>query len=420
VSGPEAEVDPAAVMLPTGARDVLPDEADALRQVEADLRSVIETYGYREVITPVLELAAVVDRAEDGGLGRSFRLFDDHGRVMLLRPDLTIPVARLVATRFASHPGPIRVRYTGRRFRPAQPGRPEPVEERQAGFELVGASGPEADAEVVVVLVQALRRTGLTGVRIAIGDVELCREVLEALDVGPDARKVLAAALAERNLVAWRQAVGNLALAPAAAALVSELPTLRGGTETLGRIRQVVPEAAGSCDWLQRVLDLADEHGVGDALTLDFGVLRDWSYYSGAVFEAYTEGASRPIAVGGRYDGLGARFGRGRAAVGVAIALEPLRLAVSREHAQTAGLRHGLVLAGGFDQDLDLAAGIRATGTPVIAAGADPIEAEALAQADGWRFLARPTAAGLELVDRTTGARYPADQIVAVLEGARS
>ena len=416
----DLELDAPAVMLPAGARDVLPAEADALRAVEADLRATMDSFGYREVITPVLELAEVMDRAEEGGLGRSFRLFDDHGRVMVLRPDLTIPVARLVATRFAAHPGPIRVRYTGRRFRPSPVGRPEPVEERQAGFELVGASGPEADAEVVAVLVHALRRAGLDEVRVSVGDVELCREVLEALEVPMDARRVLASALAGRNLVAWRRAVSGLDLPLAESTLLVELPSLRGGTEILERIREVAPNAAGSCDWLERAFALAEAHGVRAALNLDFGVLRDWSYYSGVVFEAYVEGESMPLAVGGRYDGLGERFGRGRTAVGVAIALGPLHRAIAARRGADTPLRFGVVLCGGLDTELALATTIRATGTPVIGAALDAERAEQLAAEDGWRFVASHTPSGIELFDRDSGTRHSASDLMSALAKARA
>ena len=94
--------------LPAGGKDVLAVEAQELRAVEAALRDRFTRYGYREVMTPVLEFAEVIDRAQEGGLREAFRLFDDHGRVLVLSPDLTIPVARLVATRMADHPGPVR------------------------------------------------------------------------------------------------------------------------------------------------------------------------------------------------------------------------------------------------------------------------------------------------------------------------
>ena len=199
--------------------------------------------------------------------------------------------------------------------------------------------------------------------------------------------------------------------------LLAELPSLRGGTEVLDRIREVAPNASGSCDWLERAFALAEAHGVRTALNLDFGVLRDWSYYSGAVFEAYVEGESMPLAVGGRYDGLGERFGRARTAVGVAIALGPLHRALAARRGADTPLRVGVVLCGGLDTELALATTIRATGTPVIGAASD---AEQLAAEDGWRFVATPTPAGIELLDRDSGTRHSASDLMSALAKARA
>ena len=152
---------PPPAALPAGGKDVLAVEAQELRAIEGALRGRFGAFGYREVMTPVLEFAEVIDRAQEGGLREAFRLFDDAGRVLVLRPDLTIPVARLVATRMADHPGPVRVSYLARAFRPPPAGRPRPSEERQAGVELVGADGPGADAEALALLVESLRAAGL-------------------------------------------------------------------------------------------------------------------------------------------------------------------------------------------------------------------------------------------------------------------
>ena len=159
----------APARLPTGARDVLPTEAAELRDAEDALRRVLRLNGYREVRTPTLEYGEAIERAAARGVDEAYRLFDADGRVLVLRPDLTIPAARMIATRMADHPGPIRVFYTGSAFRLPQPGRPRLSEHRQAGAELVGATGPEADAELLELLCACLRAAGLERFRVAVG-----------------------------------------------------------------------------------------------------------------------------------------------------------------------------------------------------------------------------------------------------------
>ena len=392
-----------AAALPSGGRDVLAVEARELRGVEAALRESFARYGYREVMTPVLEFADVVDRAQEGRLRDAFRLFDQGGRVLVLRPDLTIPVARLVATRMADHPGPVRVSYVARAFRPPSPGRPRASEMRQAGIELVGAAGPGADAEALALLAGSLRAAGLRELRVGVGDVSLTRAVLDGLGVPEAARAELRGALAARNFVEWRRLAGIAVPGGPGAALLRDLPALRGGREVIARIASGVPAAAAACEGLGRTLDLLAEHGAADAVILDLGVLRDWSYYSGVVFEAYAPGVGAPIAMGGRYDDLGARFGCDRPAVGFGITLDLLHQALVAAGANGDGPRAGVVLAGGLEAEAGAARAAREAGLTVVALDGDDAEADALAQADGWRWVARRAGAGWSVTDRASG-----------------
>ena len=253
---------------------------------------------------------------------------------------------------------------------------------------------------MLALLVNALRAAGLDDPRIGVGDVSLTAAVLEGLGVPEEARPGLGAALGARNAVEWRR------LARAAApgsSLLAELPALRGGPELVARIAGEVPGAAEACARLGDMLGLLERHGVADAVVLDLGVLRDWHYYSGIVFEAYAPGAGAPIAMGGRYDELGARFGRPRPAVGFGITLDLLHQALLAAGNGASTPRDGVVLVGGLDLDPAAGAPVRAAGVPVVALAADAPDAEALAAADGWRWVARPAPGGYTVVDRVAG-----------------
>ena len=295
--------------LPTGARDVLPVEAAELDEIESALCDAFASFGYRRVATPTLELAEVLDRAQEGGLGAAYRLFDEHGRVLALRPDLTIPAARLIATRMSDHPGPVRVSYVASAFRPPTPGRADAAEQRQAGLELVGPGGPEADAEAIAVLAEGLRAAGLAGVRVGLGSVELTGAVISAMSLAPDAEAELRTALRARDHVAWRVAAEAAGARDGAAEVLATLPGMHGDVEVLDRLEEAVPGAAPAADRLRRTLGLLERHGGREAVVVDLGVMRDWPYYSGVVIEAYAPGVGTPVAMGGRYDGLVALVG---------------------------------------------------------------------------------------------------------------
>lgn len=386
------------VPLPAGVRDVLPVEAAELRALGDALAGAFRAFGYREVMTPLIELADVLDRAEEDGVGRAYRLFDDEGRVLVLRPDLTIPIARLVATRMGDHPDPVRVSYNARAVRPPSPGKIEGAEQRQAGIELVGADGPGADGEVIAALSRALAAAGVPDAQVAIGSVAVVSAVLDGTGAAGGVRDALWAALRGRSVVDWRAAAAGLGTG-AASQVVSDLPTLRGGADVLERIAGAIPGAAAECARLSAVLEVVRRHGVPEPM-VDMGVVRDWAYYSGVVIEAYAAGAMAPVAVGGRYDGLGERFGRPRRAVGVAVALDLLHHAVGRgaERADT-----GLVLVGGADAFIHEATALRAGGVEVVGVPEGYAEADALALADGRRFVVRRDGEGWSVRDVISG-----------------
>ena len=304
-------------------------------------------------------------------MGAAFRLFDDSGRVLVLRPDLTIPVARLVASRMADHPGPVRVSYVARAFRPPPPGRaaggraapgrgragrPGGPGGRRRGRRAAGR-GPAAG--------RRRRAAGRPGRRRP--DRAPCSTGWAS--PAPE-RERLRAAAGARNLVAWRRAARALGLPGRAGALLARPPgpPRRRPRCSSGSPPPAPPPRPRASGWPRRCRCWR-RPARGDAVLVDLGVMRDWSYYSGIVFEAYAPGVGAPLAVGGRYDGVGARFGRPRPAVGFAITLDLLHRALGRRRPRRRRRRAaGVVLVGGLDAELGRApARRRAAGLTVVA-----------------------------------------------------
>jgi ATP phosphoribosyltransferase regulatory subunit len=156
---------------------------------------------------------------------------------------------------------------------------------------------------------------------------------------------------------------------------------------------------------MTRLLELLTQEGLHDAVLVDLGILRDWKYYSGLVIEAYASGAALPVAQGGRYDGLASRFGISRPAVGFSIELEPLHRAIT-QGSTSRDFAFGIVVVGGLDEQLALSARIRAAGITVIGLVAGDARGEALAEAEGWRFVGVPDSGGLRILDRVDGTSF--------------
>jgi ATP phosphoribosyltransferase regulatory subunit len=314
------------IRLPSGVRDLLPRAAARRRSLAERVMAVFEAWGYARIVTPVFECADVLER----GLGHDARaaairfVEPGTGEVVALRPDITPQVARLVATRMADVEGPIRLCYEGAVTRLA--GELGQRELLQAGIELIDAAEPEGDAEVLAVAAAALAAAQLPETRLDVGHVAPVRHVLGAAPDG-ESRARLAAALARKDRAGVRAAARALPaeIAPLAEALV----VLWGPAEaTLEHAaRQPWPDdVARALARLRGVLaafaELADPPA--PAVTVDFGDLRGFDYYTGVRFAGYASGAPDAVLRGGRYDELIGRYGRAARATGFAIDLEAL------------------------------------------------------------------------------------------------
>jgi ATP phosphoribosyltransferase regulatory subunit len=315
--------------IPSGTRDVLPDEMRELRDITEAVRGVFELDGYGEVWTPALEYETVLGRG--GGAPPAYRVFDDHGEVLALRTDMTVPIARLVATRYPTAEPPLRFCYFAHVYRGVRPHRGQNREFLQAGIELVGSPAPDGTAEALSVLCHALTATGLRGYRIGLGDASLYRTLLRSYGVEDAVGDRLVLALVARDFVALESELARLELDDADAQQLLRVPQIRGGPDVLNDAQGPVAEAVAG---LRRVHGLLAPE-VADRVIFDLGLARDLGYYTGAVFEVYDPALGAPLGGGGRYDDLLGRFGRPLPAVGFALGIDRLHIALAGEEAQT-------------------------------------------------------------------------------------
>jgi ATP phosphoribosyltransferase regulatory subunit len=312
--------------IPSGTRDVLPDEMRELRAITDALRGVFEAEGYGEVWTPTLEYEDVLRRSEIGA-EPAYRVFDDHGAVLVLRSDMTVPIARLVATRYASAEPPLRFSYFAHAYRAVRPHRGQMREFLQAGVELVGAAAPAGTAEALRVMCRALDAAGLRDYRIALGDASLYPSLLRGLALDGDASARLLAELAARDLVGLEREVAGLGLRREDADLLVRVAALRGGPDVLEAPAGPASDAVAG---LRAVCALL-EPAVADRVIFDLGLTRGLGYYTGAVFDVLDPALGEPVGGGGRYDDLLGRFGRPLPAVGFALSIDRLHLALAGE-----------------------------------------------------------------------------------------
>ncbi len=311
--------------IPSGTRDVLPDEMREIRAITEAIRGVFDEHGYGEVWTPALEYEEVLQQAGTDAERAVYRMFDEHGKVLTLRWDMTIPIARVVASRYATAEPPLRFCYFAHAYRDVRPQRGQPRELLQAGIELVGSPTPEGTVEALTLLCRALDAAGLRDYRVGLGDAALYPALMEQCSVPEDARSALLGELATRDFVGLQRRVTDLGLGAEETDRLVRVPQQRGG-------REVLDTVPGPVDALRTLHDrLAPE--VAGRVIFDLGLVRQLGYYTGAVFEVYDPALGAPIGRGGRYDDLLGRFGRPLPAVGFALGVDRLHIALTGEEA---------------------------------------------------------------------------------------
>jgi ATP phosphoribosyltransferase regulatory subunit len=328
--------------LPSGLRDLLPDHSAHLAELSSRLQEGFSRFGYRRVFLPTLERIEVVERGlSPAALADVLKFVEPgSGEVVAIRPDITPQIARLYAARPDALPSPARLCYDGPvlRAREARAGRPREV--YQAGVELLGAGGPAADAEMLVLLAKSLERVGLRGAVVEVGHARFAQAVLEAARLSEKARAEAWDALARKDeatlaALARKGRGGEAARAslPALAGLYGD-----GALERARALAKAVPEAGHALAEVEAALALARRRGVG-TVEVDLGEVRGLGYYTGITFAGYAPGAGSAVANGGRYDALLARFGRPRAAIGFGVDLEYATQALERANGRAAAVR---------------------------------------------------------------------------------
>jgi ATP phosphoribosyltransferase regulatory subunit len=317
--------------IPPGTRDVLPDEMRELRAISTRMRGAFEDAGYGEVHTPALEYEELLRRGDERAAGARYRTFDEQGDVLALRSDMTIPIARVVASRYGEAAPPLRFCYFAHAWRAVDRGVGEPREFLQGGLELIGVPGPEGEAEVLALAVAALDAAGLRRHRIGVGDGSLYRTLLDSLGLPEDRHLPLLESLSRRDLVGLELGVSRIGgLGQRERDLLVRLPELRGGREVLDRADGPV---AAAVEGLRALHELLEERGVADRVIFDLGLVRELGYYTGAVFEVYDPAVGFALGGGGRYDDLLGRLGRDLPACGMALDLQRVHQAGAAEEA---------------------------------------------------------------------------------------
>ena len=318
--------------IPKGLRDLLPDEMKTRRRLEKKAADLFTSFGYEEVLTPTFELLEVV---EAGGNIREklFLFMDREGGILSLRPEMTVSIARLAATHLQDEKLPRRLYYSTNVFRHVQPHLAQYREFWQTGIELLGASGPWADAEVISLAVKVMLDFGLDNFIVSLNQIGIFNSLLEDSAIEMEDKDLIRKLVEKKDLVELPRMLEKLPINDLLKETIALLPTLHGGMEVLNKLPYLEKSqhAVQAVEELIQIYAALQSMGVQDQILVDMGVLRGLDYYTGVVFEGFSPDLGYGLLGGGRYDRLLSQFGFPCPATGFALGMDRLTLVLKNQ-----------------------------------------------------------------------------------------
>lgn len=326
------------IYTPEGVQDILFDECYAKREIEDRIRKLFRSWGYFEVETPTLEFYDSFFL--DTGLTPQetmFKFTDQQGRILVLRPEITIPIARIAATKFRDSQYPVRFSYIGNAFKYNELGGGKQKEFTQAGVEIVGVNTPEADAEVIATAITAIKAAGVEEFQIDLGQVEFFKGIMEETGFPQEDIEQVRVLIDRKDFLAVEEIVGERDIPKRLKDLILDLPGLFGSVDVIDRVEKATANrrSLNALANLRQVLEILEDYSLSGYVSVDLGMVQSLNYYTGIIFRGFTYDVGFPILSGGRYDNLVENFGLKCSATGFSLGINMLMTALDRQKAET-------------------------------------------------------------------------------------
>lgn len=321
--------------IPYGTRDFLPKDAKKKREIEFKLIKNFNLWGFDEIVTPTIEYVDTLTLNNRNGIENYlFKFFDRNNKTVALRHEMTTPIARVAASRMSEDILPYKLSYISNVYRYEQTQEGRQCEFYQAGVELMGASKALADAEIIALAIDSLQKIGLKDFKVCIGQVDFINGIIQQMGLSKEKQLQVRYALEKCNLVDLNRIIENTNLSKHVKEALKSIPMLQGKEEILEVASNLVlnEQSKNALDNLHNIYNLLKVYNLTDCVYFDLGVIRDFDYYTGMIFEIYTPMIGYPICGGGRYDKMLADFGTDCPATGFAMGIERLMLVLDKQN----------------------------------------------------------------------------------------
>jgi ATP phosphoribosyltransferase regulatory subunit len=310
--------------IPDGTRDILFHDCVNKIKIDQAFRNVYISRGFHEIITPTLEFYDVFNGEKDWiEQEHMYKLFDNSGRILVLRPDLTTPIARIAGTKLRDSYYPLRLCYSSNVFRTNESWNGKKNEFTQSGVELIGIDNFRADVEVLITAIEALLQSGVSNFKVELGQIQFFKGMIEDLSLQEEELERLRSYIENKNFGALKDFLQSRAavLGQSTIEALNSLPKLFGGIEVIEEGRKITKnkKALEALDNIENIYSILENMGLSKYISVDLGMVHHIDYYTGLIFRGYIEGAGDDVLYGGRYDSLIKRFGVDAPATGFAI-----------------------------------------------------------------------------------------------------
>jgi ATP phosphoribosyltransferase regulatory subunit len=311
---------------PIGLRDTLPGLYETKRLIRTTIGAEMRNWGFQFIETPTLEYYETVGTASAIHDQQLFKLLDRQGHTLVLRPDMTAPIARAAASKMLNDDLPLRLAYSAKVYRAQHNEGGRPAEFEQIGVELIGDETISADGEVIALMISTLEKAGIEHFQLSVGHIGFVQELFRQI-LGTEERvSTLMKFLFEKNYVGYREHVGSLSLSSIDKQRLLDFLNLRGSEEIINQAKELIEDEQSRELILQlnKLWETLVDFGYQDRIKFDLTLVSHLSYYTGILFEVYANQVGFPIGNGGRYDGLLQKFGKSTGATGFALRLDRL------------------------------------------------------------------------------------------------
>lgn len=318
--------------IPEGTQDILYDDCAAKRKIEDSLRALFKSYAYFEIETPVLEYQDVFMTVEGTFFPENmFRFFDEKGKTLVLKPDQTVPAARVAASKLKRSEELSKISYITKTFRFGETGAGSRKEYTQAGCELINSYGIYADAEIIALAVNSMKAAGLEDFQIDIGQVGFFKGIIEESGLDEAKAEIIRDMTDKKDYLGLEEFLKEQNISEKLKSQIIDLPKYFGDIDMISGLKKGISskKAIESLEHLEKTFCILKDYGLEKYISIDLGMVRSINYYTGIIFKGYTYGVGFPVLNGGRYDTLLGNFGCDMPAVGFSVDISLLQTALT-------------------------------------------------------------------------------------------